>query len=125
MYEPNAFGLYDTLGNVTEVLQDCWRENYDGAPTDGSAVAGADCKLRSSRGGGWHWRGGHATKRGMTDVNGVGGLEGFRVAEDPAPAGSASAPNAATTAFELELAAAQSAERTRRSTLAEIPASPN
>lgn len=35
--EPNAFGLYDMSGNVQEMVQDCWNENYDGAPTDGSA----------------------------------------------------------------------------------------
>ena len=34
---PNAFGLFDMYGNVLEWIQDCWHENYGGAPTDGSA----------------------------------------------------------------------------------------
>ena len=34
---PNAFGVFDMLGNAGELVQDCWHENYIGAPEDGSA----------------------------------------------------------------------------------------
>lgn len=40
---PNAFGLYDMTGNVSEWTQDCWHSNYQGAPTDGSAWI-AECQ---------------------------------------------------------------------------------
>lgn len=35
--QANAFGLHDMSGNVREWVQDCWHDNYNGAPIDGSA----------------------------------------------------------------------------------------
>lgn len=58
-FEVNTFGLFDTVGNVWEWVQDCWHDNYQGAPTDGSAWLeqdGGDCSLRVVRGGSWHDR---------------------------------------------------------------------
>jgi formylglycine-generating enzyme required for sulfatase activity len=53
-FKPNAFGLYEVHGNVWEWLEDTWHENYDGAPTDGSAwLQGGDPNYRIIRGGAW------------------------------------------------------------------------
>jgi sulfatase modifying factor 1 len=52
-YKPNAFGLYDTAGNVFEWVADCWSANYDGAPIHGSPRTDGDCTERVNRGGGW------------------------------------------------------------------------
>jgi formylglycine-generating enzyme required for sulfatase activity len=52
-FEPNEFGLYDTLGNVFEWVQDCWHPDYHGAPADGSAWQTGDCSQRDMRGGSW------------------------------------------------------------------------
>lgn len=52
-YKPNAFGLYDTSGNVWEWVEDCWNNTYEYAPTDGSARLKGDCSQRVLRGGSW------------------------------------------------------------------------
>ncbi|MBD2073048.1 formylglycine-generating enzyme family protein [Phormidium sp. FACHB-592] len=50
----NAFGLCDMHGNVWERCQDHWHENYEGAPTDGSAWVSKNEKAeRARRGGSW------------------------------------------------------------------------
>jgi formylglycine-generating enzyme required for sulfatase activity len=48
----NPWGLYDMHGNVWEWVQDTWHDNYNGAPTDGSAWEGSGSN-RVDRGGGW------------------------------------------------------------------------
>jgi formylglycine-generating enzyme required for sulfatase activity len=52
-FAPNAFGLYDMAGNVWKWVQDCYHENYVGAPTDGSAWTISDCGQSVVRGGSW------------------------------------------------------------------------
>ena len=51
--DANEFGLYDMLCNVWEWNEDCWHEDYNGAPNDGGVWAGEDCDSRVLRGGSW------------------------------------------------------------------------
>ena len=53
--KPNAWGLYDMHGNVWEWCADQWHDNYQGAPTNGSAWLSSDeSKIRLLRGGSWN-----------------------------------------------------------------------
>jgi len=57
--QPNEFGFYDLSGNVYEWVEDCWHENYKGAPEDGAPwleAENGDCTQRVIRGGAWNGR---------------------------------------------------------------------
>lgn len=51
-FRANAFGLYDTVGNVWSWTEDCLI-SYKDAPGDGSASGSGDCRQRVVRGGCW------------------------------------------------------------------------
>lgn len=52
-FKPNAFGLYDMLGNVWEWTADSYHDSYVSAPADGRAWLG-DNEMRVLRGGSWN-----------------------------------------------------------------------
>ena len=54
-FKANAFGLNDMHGNVWEWVEDCYKDTYAGAPTDGSAVKSRSCTLNILRGGAWNY----------------------------------------------------------------------
>ena len=51
-FQPNAFGLYDILGNAWQWTVDCYVRGYNGAPDDGSTRKSVPC-WRVLRGGSW------------------------------------------------------------------------
>ena len=54
-FAANQFGLYDMAGNVFQWVEDCFHDNYNGAPVDGSAWITGDCSRRVVRGGSWSY----------------------------------------------------------------------
>ena len=84
-FPANSWGLHDMHGNVWEWVQDCVNDNYEGAPSDGSAWEGGNCEARIIRGGAWSTiplglrsaaRGAAARSGRFTDL-------GFRLVQDP------------------------------------------
>ena len=52
-FKPNAFGLYDMLGNAWQIMQDCFTDDYYRAPSDGSVWKTGECEEHIIRGGSW------------------------------------------------------------------------
>lgn len=83
-FTPNAFGLYQVHGNVSEWVEDCFHPSYEGAPRDGRPWEGKDCTQRVVRGGSWA-DGPHALRsasRAGMDPAVRSSTLGFRVARD-------------------------------------------
>jgi len=88
-YPANRWGLHDLHGNVYEWVQDCWHDDYTGAPTDGSEWRGScsDSGRRVLRGGSWSsfpWLL-RSASRGRIDTGSRNHNLGFRVARTLTP----------------------------------------
>ena len=84
-FEPNPWGLFQVHGNVWEWVEDCWNENYVGAPSDGSAWVAGNCRRRVMRGGSWFNKPVDAAAREENDAGFRYHSYGFRVARALAP----------------------------------------
>jgi formylglycine-generating enzyme len=87
-FRPNAWGLYDMLGDVWQWTPDCLHFNYAGAPADGSAWATGHCGTHLIRGGSWYdgpWLLRSAARNGRHPAERYNGV-GFRLASSlPSP----------------------------------------
>ena len=116
--KPNAFGLFDMIGNVWEWAEDCASLSYFGRPVDQRAwIWDGGCRRRVQRGGGWIT----GPERSRSAFHGDGDAEdraefaGFRVVRELAGDDSAPAPAAA---FAPTMAGAHRAARAEQSALA-------
>jgi formylglycine-generating enzyme required for sulfatase activity len=88
-FSPNAFGLYDMHGNVWELCEDHWHDNYNGCPKDGSAwmsdITHLNLEKRVVRGGSWLTGVGDCltVNRNATNYQGINNAIGFRVCMEP------------------------------------------
>ena len=52
-FQPNAWGVWDMEGNLSEWVADCWHASYRRAPADGAAWYNPGCRQRVVRGANW------------------------------------------------------------------------
>jgi formylglycine-generating enzyme required for sulfatase activity len=52
-FAANPWGLHDSIGNVRELLADCFTRSYKGRPPDERAWTWPSCSHRAVRGGSW------------------------------------------------------------------------
>jgi formylglycine-generating enzyme required for sulfatase activity len=52
-FQPNAWGLHDLSGNISEWVADCWHSSFRRAPANGVAWFNPGCRSRVVRGGSW------------------------------------------------------------------------
>jgi formylglycine-generating enzyme required for sulfatase activity len=83
----NDFDLYDMQGDASQWTEDCWHDNYAGAPSDGSAWISGDCSRHAIRGGDWfffapdpRFAAIRAARRGAISVDDHASALGLRVA---------------------------------------------
>ena len=83
-YQPNAWGLYDMHGNVSEYVEDVYA-NYDGLPNDGSANLKDTSNKRVTRGGNFSDKKAtcRCATRASTDQDSFSAFEGFRIVAIP------------------------------------------
>ena len=84
-YKPNAFGVYDIIGNAREWVMDCFTASYAGRPQDARAWTWqGGCELKGVRGGSWasRPRDARAPARGAEPTVHRQSDLGFRVARD-------------------------------------------
>jgi formylglycine-generating enzyme required for sulfatase activity len=85
-FKPNAFGVYDTIGNVWEWTEDCSAPGlYPDKPLDGSAVQMAgQCDKRAVRSASWRTRLSRhrPTFRGRDPEPTASNIFGFRIGRD-------------------------------------------
>jgi formylglycine-generating enzyme required for sulfatase activity len=86
-FQPNPWGLYQVHGNVYDWVEDCYHDTFDGAPPNGSAWTGGDCKYRVLRGGSWYIvpRYLRAASRGRYPIDVRVSLLGFRLGRTLTP----------------------------------------
>ena len=86
-FPANGFGLHDMHGNVWEWVEDCWHDNYSGAPEDGSTWTSGKCEYRVLRGGSWSYGPDHLRSANRNRSTPVVRLNdyGFRVARTLTP----------------------------------------
>ena len=115
MYRENPFGLYDMVGNVSEMVASCWSEQYDVPNAKPNDID--KCDMVVHRGFGWHSPPKPHYEKWRVDRNTPFDGVGFRLASDDVDDNI----DATTIAFEKQLAEAQELRRLTRPIIPDAP----
>ena len=118
LYRPNPFGLYDMMGNVSQMLSSC----YNAEGYQNKSLYDKDtnkCEYIVTRGGSWHYKPRPVwyRRRSKTETNFASTRRGFRLALD----GHFDKMDNSTVSFEKEL---KNAQHVRLATRINIPDAP-
>jgi formylglycine-generating enzyme required for sulfatase activity len=80
--KPNAFGLFDIVGNVGSWTADCWRADLRQTPVDGTPSQRGNCRYRVVRGTSWADPQPYSATRTRADVRTTSSAQGFRLARE-------------------------------------------
>ncbi|BBN81475.1 hypothetical protein PA25_14600 [Pseudoalteromonas sp. A25] len=94
LYKADKYGVHDLLGNIQEVVADCYADGKQRFVQGGAAVSAQNCTSRIAKGSSWHWEVPDLDKRVEMPEDFLAAIEGFRLVidtqgkEQPAQSGS-------------------------------------
>ncbi|MCJ8269074.1 MAG: SUMF1/EgtB/PvdO family nonheme iron enzyme, partial [Psychrosphaera sp.] len=122
LYRPNPFGLFDIVGNVSQLLGSCYNDGYQARPEQETDIN--RCDFVAHRGSTWHYSPKPHARRGRTKKTGwtPDALVGFRLAAD-GHFDKGQQIDASTATFETALKQAQNDRLATRPKLPDAPKS--
>lgn len=82
LYKADKYGVHDLLGNIQEVVADCYVDGKQRFPQGGGPVTQTNCTSRIAKGSSWHWEVPDLDRRGEMADDFIAAIEGFRLVLD-------------------------------------------
>ena len=119
LYQADKYGIHDLLGNIQEVVADCYVDGKQPFPQGGGPVTQENCTSRIAKGSSWHWEVPDLDGRGEMADDFIAAIEGFRLVIDTN--GTALPAQAGSRAFVASLAKAQKQAKIVHAQIADYP----
>lgn len=82
LYKPDKYGVHDLIGNIQEVVADCYIDGKQRFPQGGKPVVQENCEARIAKGSSWHWEVPNVDSRSELPNDFIAAIEGFRLVLD-------------------------------------------